>query len=430
VAAEDLPLPGPDGLELPDESMLPEFDGVPLPMSESAPTEHATTVIETGEPSVLTAPARTIREPLNSDPFVDDPQYSPSIPTGPHHGHYDVEPAAYYPWDGQPAPIESSGTWLNRGVWYAEADVIALYRIWQRGDILMAFEPVNNTNRLLFLRSAHPGQDAGVRTTLGRFLFRDSHNRDHTAEFTIYHSGDWVVDCELTSLAPNNLDVNPDLAGNNPSFNNSSFQRVIYSSRFNSFELNYRLKKRLGRDQMVMDPNGYWRREAANGFNRNYLAGFRFMEIRETLDWRAEDIMVNGANARYLINTDNDLFGFQMGEGLEYESGRWSVGISGRMGLFVNDADAHSQLNFTADDDDDFDRKNTEDELSWMGEAHVLGRFHLTPACSLRAGLDFMVLDSLALAPRQIDFIDVFSKVETGGNPYYMGGSLGFEAYW
>jgi hypothetical protein len=190
------------------------------------------------------------------------------------------------------------------------------------------------------------------------------------------------------------------------------------------------LKKRLGRDQMVMDPNGYWRREAADGYYRNYLAGFRFMEIRETLDWRAEDIMVNGANGRYLINTDNDLFGFQVGEGIEYESGRWSIGISGQMGLFVNDADAHSQLNFTADDDDDFDRKNSEDELSWMGEAHVLGRYHLTPACSLRAGLDFMVLDSLALAPRQIDFIDVFSKVETGGNPYYLGGSLGFEAYW
>ena len=88
------------------------------------------------------------------------------------------------------------------------------------------------------------------------------------------------------------------------------------------------------------------------------------------------------------------------------------------------------QLNFTADDTNDFDRRNSTDELSWMGEAEVLGRYHVTPNCSLRAGLDFMVIDSLALAPRQINFINDFSKIETGGNPYYLGGLLGFECYW
>ena len=46
---------------------------------------------------------------------------------------------------------------------------------------------------------------------------------------------------------------------------------------------------------MVMDPNGHWRRESANGFNRNYLAGFRFLQMSEILDWTAEDIVVNGA---------------------------------------------------------------------------------------------------------------------------------------
>jgi hypothetical protein len=361
--------------------------------------------------------------------YEGEPHEGGPYPSDPQNIDYDAEQAGYYPWDGQPAPIESSGTWLNRGVWYAEADVVVLHRIWQRADMLLTFENAQ-TNRLLFLKAAHPGGDAGVRTTLGRFLFRDDQNRDHTAEFTIFSFGDFVSDVALGSLTPNNLFVNPDISGNNPNFDGSSEQRVIYSSQFNSFELNYRMKKRLGRDQMVMDPNGHWRREAANGFNRDYLAGFRYLEMRETLNWTAEDILVNGNNGQYLISTDNNLFGFQMGEGIEYETGRWSAGISAKVGLYFNDADARSQLNFTDDDVNDFDRSDTENELSWMSEAHVLGRYHVTPNCSLRAGLDFFVIDSLALASRQINFIDVVTNIETGGNPYYMGGSLGFECYW
>ena len=106
----------------------------------------------------------------------------------------------YYPWDDQPAPIESSGTWLNRGVWYAEIDALVLYRSWQKADTFVAANDQNviipeslpavglqlQTNRILRIPSDHPGSDAGVRGTLGRFLFRDDHNRDHTLEFTAW----------------------------------------------------------------------------------------------------------------------------------------------------------------------------------------------------------------------------------------------------
>jgi hypothetical protein len=319
-----------------------------------------------------------------------------------------------------------------------------LHRIWARGDTFVGAEDQNvvipnqlpavglllNTNRLLYIPSAHPGGDAGVRTTLGRFLFRDDHNRDHTAEFTAWAAGDWVSDGVMTSDSPNGLFVTFNLDGGNALFDQSSSQRIIYNSRLNSFEANYRLKKRLGRDQMVMDPNGNWRREAANGFNRNYLAGFRYVQVNETLNWTAEDIVVNGANGKYLINTTNDLFGFQMGSGLEYESGRWSAGISAKAGLYWNDADSRQQMILTASDDDDFDRRASQAEISWIGEAEVLGRYHITPNCSLRAGLEFMVIDSLALATRQINFLNESNWIETGGNPWYMGGLFGFEAYW
>ena len=150
----------------------------------------------------------------------------------------------------------------------------------------------------------------------------------------------------------------------------------------------------------------------------------------ETLNWTAEDVVTAGADGKYVIDTTNDLFGFQMGQGIEYESGRWSVGVSGKAGLYWNNAESHQQMNLTADDVDDFDRNATQAEISWIGEAEILGRYHVTPNCSLRAGLEFMVIDSLALAPRQINFINESTWIETGGNPWYMGGLLGFECYW
>lgn len=454
VTAEDLPLPDPDGLDLPFDSSTSavEFGGVPLPDAELPPAHDESY----DAPSRLVAPSQSMsgsRIPAAMDPAYTDESgayaggYSDSSDyTGPMDAEYpEGEPAFHpYAWDGQPAPIESSGTWLNRGVWYTEVDAVILHRIWARGDMFVAAEDPNvtipnsfpavglllNTNRTMHLPVAHPGGDAGVRGTLGRFLFRDSHNRDHTMEFTAWSAGNWVSDEKITSQDPNGLFVTFNLAGANGFFDGSTLQQMVYDSQLNSLELNYRLKKRLGRDQLVMDPNGNWRRESSTGFNRNYLAGFRYFKIDETLVWTADDILVNGANGKYVIDTKNDLFGFQMGEGIEYESGRWSAGVSAKVGLFWNNADSHQQMLLSANPSDNFDRRNAEAELSFMGEAEVMGRWHITPNASLRCGLEFLVLDSLALAPRQIDFIGGTNNIETGGNPWYLGGLLGFECYW
>jgi hypothetical protein len=448
VQAEDLPLPDPDGLDLPlDSSNASEFDGIPLPDAELPPANNEAL----DAPSRLVTPPQSlgtssdVGAPLNPS-FTDEGGLPADEYGSEENGDYlGDDPGAHpFPWDGESAPVESSGTWLNRGVWYTEIDAVILQRIWARGDMFVAAEDPNvtipnqlpavglllNTNRTLYLPSAHPGGDAGVRATLGRFLFRDNHNRDHTAEFTTWSAGNWVSDEKIASADPNGLFVSFNLAGVNDFFDGSSLQQMIYTSRLNSFELNYRLKKRLGRDQMVMDPNGNWRRESSNGFNRNYLAGFRLIQVDESLTWTADDILVNGANGKYVIDTSNDLFGFQMGEGIEYETGRWSAGVSAKCGLFWNNANAHQQMLLTANPQDNFDRRNTEAELSFLGEAEVLARYHITPNSSLRAGLEFLVLDSLALAPRQIDFIGGTNHIETGGNPWYIGGLLGFECYW
>jgi hypothetical protein len=186
---------------------------------------------------------------------------------------------------------------------------------------------------------------------------------------------------------------------------------------------------------MVMDANGCWHRAANSGFEREYLVGLRFMELSDSLDWRAEDIQQGtspdlGNDGVYLIDTDNDMFGFQMGTGLTYQAPRWSLGVTCKGGVFINDATGQSTLDFTVDDTDDSNLYLKEDELSFVGEAKLLGRWHLTPGFSLRAAYEMMYMESVALAPYQAHFIPEFAFLNTTGDPFYHGASFGFEGYW
>jgi hypothetical protein len=381
---------------------------------------------------------------------------APMDASAPFEGYQDpgLVPDLHAPF---PAPIESTGTWLRRGFWYAETDAVIWNRLWNRDDKLMAaadpqvedpnfFSPFNParffiTNRLMYLESDHPGEDGSVRATLGHFFFRDSRNRDHTAEFTVMGGGDWQQDRVITSEQNFGLFVPFYIDGNNPSFDQSTKQSISYGSDYTSFEANYRVKQRLGRDRLVMDPNGCWHRDANPGFEREFLAGLRFIELGEQLDWRAEDIREGtstelGNDGRYYINTDNDLFGFQLGTGMTYQSKRWSLGISCRGGIYINDASGATSLDFTINDDDpdvvnnDYSNFLREDELSFQGEARLLGRFHITPNFSLRAAYELMFMDSVALAPFQATFIPEFGFLNTSGDPFYHGASFGFEGYW
>ena len=205
----------------------------------------------------------------------------------------------------------------------------------------LGFNPIFlNTNRILILNGALPGEDPSVRATLGNFLFRDAHNRDHTVEFTITGGADFDQQRTMSSVAPNGLFVPFFIAGHNRTFNGttagsgSTRQTIEYDSGLDSFEMNYHVRARLGHDQLVMDANGDWHRAANAGFEREYLVGLRFLELDEKLDWRAFDIGTVGDDGQYFIRTNNDLFGFQMGTGMTYQAPRWSIGASVKGGVY------------------------------------------------------------------------------------------------
>jgi hypothetical protein len=394
---------------------------------------------------------------FTGDSAVQSPAGDESLPApqnieAPNVEGYDFNAECNYPqvsalWN-QIAPIESTGTWLERGFWYAEADAVIFNRVWDRNSLRLAAEdpnvelaPVNNanlgfnpiflaTNRLLILDGSLPGRDAAVRSTLGHFLFRDSRNRDHSVEFTAFGGGEWEQNRVITSEDPFGLFVPFIVDGGNLSFDGSTRQTVDYSSNYKSFETNYRVKQRLGHDQLVMDPNGGWHRAANAGFEREYLAGLRFLQLEDRLDWRAEDIVEVGSDGQYLIRTRNNMFGFQVGLGHNYQASRWSVGANAKGGVFLNDALGLTHLDFTADDENDSDLRLRENQLSFIGEFKMQGRYHVTPNVSLRAAYELMLITSAALAPSQATFIPEFSYLNTTGAPFYHGASFGIEGYW
>jgi hypothetical protein len=424
AAAQELPLPGLDDPLSPSELTLPADDGL-----------DDYTMEESGEQSMLVG-----EPPIDVDGLEGvDPGESCENYAGPQNM-----------WDDYSAPIESTGTWFRRGFWYANAEAIVWNRFWNRDSKFMAAQdsnvtnpqffpsapnafgqkPVWSTNRLLMLDGSQPGEDTSVRFTLGHFLFRDSRNRDHTVDFTAMGGGNWHQHRTLASESNFGLFTPFYISGNNRSYNLSTFQEVDYSSTFSDFELNYHVKPRMRRDRLVMDANGQWHRAANPGFTRDYLVGLRIMELKDILNWRAEDIQVLGDDGSYFIRTDNDLFGLQMGGGLTYEAARWSLGAGTKMGFYVNDAKGRATLDFTADDDDDADLYFAGDEMSWLVEVNVTGRYHLTPNYSIKAAYEMMYLTSIALAPYQATFITELSYLNTSGDPLYHGMSFGFEAYW
>jgi hypothetical protein len=330
----------------------------------------------------------------------------------------------------RPAVTESTGSWLRRGWWYGDVEAVVLNRMWKRDDVILGVD--NSSTRTLQLSRTDPGANTSVRLTLGRFLFRDVYNRDHMMEFTAFGGGESTQDDTLTSsTGGQTLFVPTGISDFNDSFDGSRSMAVDYDSRFSSFEWNYRVAQRLGRDRMLLTPGGEWVRTANEGVTQQYLFGLRYMDMVDTLDWSATDITAfGGEDGNYHIRTNNDLFGMQLGYSLLMERSRWNVEFMGKGGPFLNDAKARSQLTITNDEDSSFVVNNREPSLAFIGEFQLVARYHLRPNVSLKAGWQMMYVTSVAVAPDQITFSPDEGRFPYTGDPFYNGAIFGVESYW
>lgn len=382
--------------------------------------------------------------PLEPEPLLDD-FHGPAEDC--FEGSILGEPMQYL----APAYFESSGTWLKRGYWYTEVDYVLLNRSWDRKGLQVAFESTTGTvptpgalqgpfgvvvgTNELRIRGQRPGADGLARVKLGRFLFRDSFNRDHMTELAFYGGGDWMQSTSLEASTPNGLEIPAYIDRVNPSFDGARRLAFDYQSEMNSGEWNYLVRQRMSRDQMVLQPSGEWVRRAAPTRTTSYLAGLRYLNHRERLDFNAFEIPVSAAldeGGNYNILTENNMLGFQGGGTMSLEASRWSIGVTGKMGAFWNRIDLNSRFQVGETTIVNSGVTNSdEDDLSFIGEFQLTGKWHLRPNLSLRAGFEMLFVDSIALAPFQLNFIPGgFTPIAAAGDSVYMGTSLGVESYW
>ncbi|QDT71926.1 BBP7 family outer membrane beta-barrel protein [Lacipirellula limnantheis] len=340
--------------------------------------------------------------------------------------------------------FESSGTWLQRGFWFTELDYVAFNRSWERKGLILANEErVVTTNpigqyivqNVLQIGGSRPGMEGVGRVKLGRFLFRDVSNRDHLLEATWLGGGSWQQAVSLDAATTNGLQVSNFIDRVNESFDGARSMNYVYDSEMNSGELNYTVRTRMSRDQLQLQPNGTWVRAANPTKTYSYLAGLRYIDVSEELDWNATEIPVTNVlneSGFYTIDTENRLLGTQMGGSFGYETARWSITATAKAGGYWNRM--HLKSAFQVGETtivNSGETDSTEDNLSFVGEAGLLTKWHLRPNVSLRAGLDLLYIESVALAPFQANFIPGgYSAIASGGDCVYMGGSVGIESYW
>jgi hypothetical protein len=299
-----------------------------LPALADTPTYDTTgTGVEAGQVEVVPAPETVVTEMEGMAPLA---------------------PLADSQFDGlslmgqMPATTESSGSWLRRGLWYADVDAVVMQRTWDsNGFVLMqefdsAFDQsVGSINAFVFRQTvpvqersvseSSPGYDGAARLALGRFLFRDLANRDHNFEMVVFGGAEWneqtAAVAQLTDPGEGLYELRSDIFGTSPvvglpptvevfdqrgsgptrvdfipsfvSFDRSRAMQTEYSSDFQNWEWNYNVAQRMRRDRMEMNPAGQWVRRAQPGITWDYLAGLRYFDVSERFDWNAQGIVID-----------------------------------------------------------------------------------------------------------------------------------------
>jgi hypothetical protein len=156
-----------------------------------------------------------------------------------------------------------------------------------------------------------------------------------------------------------------------------------------------------------------------------WLAGFRFLELRENFD------ILSGANRGFFSNTDNDLYGLQLGGDVHLFRVRRSLLFSTvKAGVYYNNADVTAtaaspggaQLSFIDD----------EDTAAFVGDLAVGMLIPMGPSADLRIGYQGLFLDGVGLAPDQLDNFSLFTSSGTldEASIYYHGGFVGVDVFW
>ncbi|HEY2762070.1 MAG TPA: hypothetical protein VGI75_15035 [Pirellulales bacterium] len=373
--------------------------------------------------------------PDNSAHFQDN---STHFDVGDQHQFLDHDPNQI----GPPAYPYSSGYWWRNGCWYGDFDFV----VWNRTQPLSRVLGVDASPAGILFRdrlNKHGSQlplEPGGRATIGYLLNRDIDNRDHSIEVTYLGFNNWEGVDSLKSTAGQSLFVREDLSF--PGFNGADTYATTYRSDLQSFEIDYRLRNRPGRDRMIMGPDGFWSRQLAPGFTQSLLVGIRGISEQENFHWTAmrNATALSDFGGDDVINTKNTLLGVQIGGDLMNIHDHWYWGLKGDTGVYCNFSDGFQTLhgldpNSTTGPTSEFIQAHaTGQTAAYFGELTFLLGYNVSDHLFIHAGWDMSLLGGIAMAPDNVSFTTYLSDarpfLNTGSVIFYTGLSLGLDCYW
>lgn len=368
----------------------------------------------------------------------------------------------------------SSGGWFGTGDYYGSAEILFMSRGRQYRRILgydSAFLQLPPTERYavfknkqgLLTTDALPyNVSPGARITLGEYLGRDYLDRDRSIEFTYYGGMSFFQQDAWNSVINNTYQtylVTP-LSDATPGFTGAQQFLTTSSSIFNSMEVNYKIHRRLGRDQMVMVPNGDWTRHAERGWLPSIFFGTRLANYNETFSFsgRAYDQPLSTFGGDYLIQSQNWLWGFNMGAELISRNEFFYWGLRGRAAPAIAFDGTQQQMNArnngyqapnaipkqgepTYPGGPNREAFPTGSEVwkmagqqigpGFLGDMTLLAGWNFTPNSSIQVGYDFLWVAGVATATRQFNLNKIkHNQIDPGGQVFLQGFSFGYNRSW
>ncbi len=332
----------------------------------------------------------------------------------------------------------SSGRWFSNGGWYVGGESLWMARSTNNRVNIAIDQSFYNTK---FTTMAQPfGAAPGARATIGKSLGRDYLDRDRSIEF-VYYGGMAYNDVDGRKSVGQDALYTP-LAPLAPGFYKAGQYFTRFNSDFNSWEWDYKLRRRLGRDQLVMSPGGKWTRHAERGFLPALIVGTRIAEVNEDffLSSTRPGTSTRQFEGAYRINTGNWLLGLNLGGELISQNEFYYWGLRGRAApalTFASASQASAGVNTVDVGPPNYTGRfsnaysTTRTSAGFIGDLTLMAGWNITPNFALQAGYDFLWVAGMATATRQfnLDGRDL-KAIDVGGQTFYNGVSFGFNGSW
>jgi hypothetical protein len=339
-------------------------------------------------------------------------------------------------------PFEaSSGRAFWNGGWYVSGEGVWLDRSRNNRQVIAIDQPglLGSRQPRVYTTSAQPFDVApGARVMLGRALGRDHLDRDRYLEFLWYGGFQWVDDDGWNATPPDGSFITP-LNPFAPGFNGATRYTTQTNTDFNSFEFNYRLRRRLGRDKLVMSPNGDWSKHAERGWLPGLIVGARVAHINDIFGLQSSipQIPDDTFGGTYRVAASTTLLGLNLGAELISQNEFYYWGLRGRAAPCVSYAEQSQTASGTAPNQEGeqvnfrLDDRGSQNFAGFLGDLTLLAGWNITPNLSVQAGWDFLWAAGIATAPRQFDLDNSeINYIDAGGQMFYMGASIGMTASW